>query len=82
MYLLHLTFGQNLQVYSDLEVAFAISEDASVCKALSQTIELLEGNTSVISQQYYGSLFHELLAFQIGDRHQHAHQVVSRISLL
>uniref|UniRef100_A0A453QLJ3 Aminotransferase class I/classII large domain-containing protein n=1 Tax=Aegilops tauschii subsp. strangulata TaxID=200361 RepID=A0A453QLJ3_AEGTS len=63
------------QVYSDLEVAFAISEDASVCKALSQTIELLEGNTSLISQQYYGSLFHELLAFQIGDRHQHAHQV-------
>ncbi|XBI75485.1 hypothetical protein VPH35_068851 [Triticum aestivum] len=61
-------------VYSDLEVAFAISEDASVCKALSQRIELLEGNTSVISQQYYGSLFHELLAFQIGDRHQHAHQ--------
>ncbi|KQK08124.1 methionine S-methyltransferase isoform X2 [Brachypodium distachyon] len=57
------------QVYSDLEVAFTISEDAAVYKALSQTIELLEGHTSVISQHYYGCLFHELLAFQIGDRH-------------
>ncbi|VAH00385.1 unnamed protein product [Triticum turgidum subsp. durum] len=57
------------QVYSDLEVAFAISEDPTVYKALSQTIELLEGHTSVISQHYYGCLFHELLAFQIGDRH-------------
>jgi hypothetical protein len=59
----------SLQVYSDLEVAFTISEDAAVYKALSQTIELLEGHTSVISQHYYGCLFHELLAFQIGDRH-------------
>ncbi|XP_037442006.1 methionine S-methyltransferase-like [Triticum dicoccoides] len=57
------------QVYSDLEVAFAISEDAAVCKALSQTIEILEGHTSVISQHYYGCLLHELLAFQIGDHH-------------
>ncbi|KAE8797653.1 methionine S-methyltransferase [Hordeum vulgare] len=57
------------QVYSDLEVAFAISEDAAVCKALSQTIEILEGHTSVISQHYYGCLLHELLAFQIGDQH-------------
>uniref|UniRef100_A0ACD6A8S7 Uncharacterized protein n=1 Tax=Avena sativa TaxID=4498 RepID=A0ACD6A8S7_AVESA len=56
------------QVYSGMEVAFAISE-AAVCKALSQTIELLEGHTSVISQYYYGCLFHELLAFQIGDHH-------------
>jgi hypothetical protein len=29
-----------IQVYSDMEVAFAISEDAAVYKALSQTIEL------------------------------------------
>ncbi|KAJ1261131.1 hypothetical protein BS78_09G004800 [Paspalum vaginatum] len=57
------------QVYSDLEVAFAISEDAAVYRALSQTIELLEGHTSLISQHYYGCLFHELLAFQIPDRH-------------
>jgi hypothetical protein len=58
-----------MQVYSDLEVAFTISEDATVYKALSQPIELLEGHTSVISQHYYGCLFHDLLAFQIGDRH-------------
>ncbi|XP_040379821.1 methionine S-methyltransferase isoform X1 [Oryza brachyantha] len=57
------------QVYSDLEVAFAISEDEAVYRALSQTIELLEGHTSQISQHYYGCLFHELLAFQIADRH-------------
>ncbi|KAM3294035.1 hypothetical protein ACQJBY_037125 [Aegilops geniculata] len=57
------------QVYSDLEVGFAISEDETVYKALSQTIELLEGHTSVISQQYYGCLFRELLAFQIDNRH-------------
>ena len=69
-----------MQVYSDLEVAFAISEDAAVCKALSQTIEILEGHTSVISQHYYGCLLHELLAFQIGD--QHAQQEVSRIFLV
>ncbi|KAI5002290.1 hypothetical protein ZWY2020_026940 [Hordeum vulgare] len=58
------------QVYPDLEVAFVISEDGAVCKALSQTIELLEGRTSVISQHYYGCLFHELLAFQIGEGHR------------
>ncbi|XP_051185895.1 methionine S-methyltransferase isoform X2 [Lolium perenne] len=58
------------QVYSDLEVAFAISEDRAVCKALSQTIEILEGRTSVISQHYYGCIFHELLAFQISERHR------------
>ena len=51
------------------EVSFAISEDAAVYKALSQTIELLEGHMSLISQHYYGCLFHELLAFQIADRH-------------
>jgi methionine S-methyltransferase len=62
-----------------MEVAFAISE-AAVCKALSQTIELLEGHTSVISQHYYGCLFHELLAFQIGDHHPQ--QEVSRILLV
>ncbi|KAM0847794.1 hypothetical protein ACQ4PT_054799 [Festuca glaucescens] len=56
----------HFEVYSGMEVAFAIS-GAAVCEALSQTIELLEGHTCVISQHYYGCLFHELLAFQIGD---------------
>uniref|UniRef100_A0ACD6A148 Uncharacterized protein n=1 Tax=Avena sativa TaxID=4498 RepID=A0ACD6A148_AVESA len=72
------------QVYSDLEVGFAISEDVTVYKALSQTIELLEGHTSMISQQYYGSLFRELLAFQIGDQHaqqerQHANVIPQKM---
>ncbi|KAF4360598.1 hypothetical protein F8388_017624 [Cannabis sativa] len=57
------------QVYSDLEVAFVISEDEAIFKALSKTVELLEGNTALISQSYYGCLFHELLAFQLSDRH-------------
>ncbi|GAA0168693.1 methyltransferase [Lithospermum erythrorhizon] len=57
------------QVYSDLEVAFVISEEETVSKALSKTVELLQGNTALISQYYYGCLFHELLAFQLSDRH-------------
>lgn len=59
----------NLKVYSDLEVAFVISEDAAIYEALSKTVELLEGHTALFSQHYYGRLFHELLAFQITDRH-------------
>lgn len=59
------------QVYSDLEVAFLISEDEAILKAMSKTVEVLEGNTSLISQHYYGCLFHELLAFQLTDRHPH-----------
>ncbi|KAI8532014.1 hypothetical protein RHMOL_Rhmol11G0179900 [Rhododendron molle] len=57
------------QVYSDLEVAFVISEEQTIFKALSKTVELLEGNTALISQYYYGCLFHDLLAFQLADRH-------------
>ncbi|XWS11581.1 hypothetical protein CRYUN_Cryun37aG0010900 [Craigia yunnanensis] len=57
------------QVYSDLEVAFVISEEEAILKALSKTVEVLEGNTSLISQYYYGCLVHELLAFQLTDRH-------------
>jgi len=57
------------QVYSDLEVAFVLSEEETIFKALSKTVELLEGNTASISQSYYGCLFHDLLAFQLADRH-------------
>ncbi|XP_029122443.1 methionine S-methyltransferase [Elaeis guineensis] len=57
------------QVYADLEVAFVISEEKTIFKALSKTVELLEGQTALFSQYYYGCLFHELLAFQIPDRH-------------
>ncbi|KAK9161929.1 hypothetical protein Syun_002831 [Stephania yunnanensis] len=56
------------QVYSDLEVAFVVSEEENVLKALAKTVELLEGNTALFSQYYYGCLFHELLAFQLADR--------------
>ncbi|CAI9770170.1 unnamed protein product [Fraxinus pennsylvanica] len=63
------------QVYSDLEVAFVISEEATMFRALSKTVELLQGNTAIISQYYYGCLFHELLAFQLADRHPPAQRV-------
>lgn len=56
------------QVYSDLEVAFVISEDEEIFQALSRTVELLEGNTALITQNYYGCLFNELLSFQLADR--------------
>ncbi|MQM02043.1 hypothetical protein Taro_034808 [Colocasia esculenta] len=56
------------QVYSDLEVAFVISEEHTVVNALAKTVEFLEGHTALFSQYYYGCLFHELLAFQIPNR--------------
>lgn len=65
----YLTKSFILQVYSDLEVAFVISEVDDISKALSKTVEVLEGHTALISQYYYGCLFHELLAFQLADRH-------------
>lgn len=75
-----------LQVYTDLEVAFVISEDATIFQALARTVELLEGNTSLISQNYYGCLFHELLSFQLADRHPlatvcHSSLGVSRLKI-
>lgn len=60
------------QVYSDLEVAFIISEEEAIFKALSKTVEVLQGITAPISQYYYGCLFHELLSFQLADRHPRA----------
>ncbi|KAJ8529713.1 hypothetical protein K7X08_036548 [Anisodus acutangulus] len=67
------------QVYSDLEVAFVISEDETIYKALSKTMELLQGNTALISQYYYGCLFHELLAFQLADRHPPAEREAEKL---
>lgn len=60
------------QVYSDLEVAFIISEDDAILNHLSKIMELIEGNTALISQSYYACIFHELLDFQLSDRHPHA----------
>lgn len=68
-YLLIYDQYSGFQVYSDLEVGFVISEEAEMFKALCKTVELLQGNTSIISQYYYGCLFHELLSFQLVDRH-------------
>ncbi|KAH9287516.1 hypothetical protein KI387_031633, partial [Taxus chinensis] len=60
------------QVYSDLEVAFVISESEEVFTSLAKTMELLQSSTPLFSQYYYGCLFHELLSFQLPDRHQTA----------
>ncbi|MCL7037646.1 hypothetical protein MKW94_016262, partial [Papaver nudicaule] len=57
------------QVYSDLEVAFVISEEDTIFTALSKTVELLEGHTALFSQYYYSCILHELLAFQLANRH-------------
>lgn len=51
-----------------MEVAFIISEEEAIFKALSKTVEVLQGITAPMSQYYYGCLFHELLAFQLADR--------------
>lgn len=53
-------------------MAFVISEDEFVYTTLPKTVELLEGHTALFSQYYYGCLFHELLAFQLADRHSPA----------
>ncbi|TYH13465.1 hypothetical protein ES288_A06G141500v1 [Gossypium darwinii] len=45
------------QVYSDLEVAFVISEEEAILKPCQKL------------QYYYGCIFHELLSFQLTDRH-------------
>lgn len=76
MYSLMMATDLSFQVYSDLEVAFVISEEDALFNALSKTVEVLEGTTALISQYYYGCLFHELLAFQLADRHSPA-QVLS-----
>ncbi|KAL8205974.1 hypothetical protein R6Q57_009525 [Mikania cordata] len=64
------------QVYTDLEVAFVISEEQTIFDALSRTVELLQGSTALISQYYYGCLLHELLSFQLPDRHPPAEREV------
>ncbi|KAB1208636.1 Methionine S-methyltransferase [Morella rubra] len=66
------------QVYSDLEVAFIISEEEAIFKALSKTVEVLQGITAPISQYYYGCLFHELLSFQLADRHPPAEREIQK----
>ncbi|KAK9943562.1 hypothetical protein M0R45_009166 [Rubus argutus] len=72
---------QSFQVYSDLQVAFVIPEEKAIIKALSKTVELLEGNTAPNSHCYYGCLFHKLLALQLADRHPPP-QETSLLSLL
>ncbi|KAI5072948.1 hypothetical protein GOP47_0013054 [Adiantum capillus-veneris] len=57
------------KVYSDLEVAFVVSENKEVLDLMGKMGELLIGGTAISSQFYYGCLFQELLAFQLPGRH-------------
>lgn len=57
------------KVYSDLEVAFVISENQEVLDFMGKMGELLIGGTAISNQFYYGCLFQELLAFQLPGRH-------------
>lgn len=57
------------KVYSDLEVAFVVSENQDVLHLMGKMGELLNGGTAVSNQFYYGCLFQELLTFQLPGRH-------------
>ena len=58
-----------LQVYTDLEVAFIISENQTLLNTLAKAGDVTYGRTAISSQFYYGCLFHELLSFQLPERH-------------
>lgn len=57
------------QVYTDLEVAFIISENQTLLNTLAKAGDVTYGRTAISSQFYYGCLFHELLSFQLPERH-------------
>lgn len=57
------------QVYSDLEVAFIISENQTLLNTLAKAGDVTYGRTAISSQFYYGCLLHELLSFQLPERH-------------
>ncbi|GJP33662.1 hypothetical protein CLOM_g18185 [Closterium sp. NIES-68] len=57
------------QVYSDLEVAFVLSESRPLLAWLAGMGELTYFRVARMKQLYYGCLLDELLSFQIPDRH-------------
>lgn len=57
------------KVYSDLEIAFIISENQTVLNLMAKMGEILNGGTAITHQFYYGCLLHELLTFQLPGRH-------------
>jgi methionine S-methyltransferase len=50
-------------------VAFVISENQTLLKALAKAGDVTYGRTAISSQFYYGCLLHELLSFQLPERH-------------
>jgi hypothetical protein len=69
------------QVYSDLEVAFVMSENETLLNMLAKTGDITYGRTGISSQFYYGCLFHELLSFQLPERHT-TEQVLTSLLVL
>lgn len=57
------------QVYSDLEVAFVLSENRTFLQDFAYGGELTYSRTPSMPQLYYGSLLNDLLSFQIRDKH-------------
>ncbi|GJP39522.1 hypothetical protein CLOM_g23885 [Closterium sp. NIES-68] len=57
------------QVYSDLEVAFLLTESRPLLAWLAGMGELTYFRVARMKQLYYGCLLDELLSFQIPDRH-------------
>jgi methionine S-methyltransferase len=50
-------------------VAFVISENQTLLNALAKAGDVTYGRTAISSQFYYGCLLHELLSFQLPERH-------------
>jgi methionine S-methyltransferase len=50
-------------------VAFVISENQILLNALAKARDVIYGRTAISSQFYYGCLLHELLSFQLPERH-------------
>eukprot|EP00271_Cylindrocystis_brebissonii_P004864 TRINITY_DN16782_c0_g1_i1.p1 TRINITY_DN16782_c0_g1~~TRINITY_DN16782_c0_g1_i1.p1 ORF type:complete len:1130 (-),score=219.78 TRINITY_DN16782_c0_g1_i1:230-3619(-) len=63
------------QVYADLEVGFVISESQTLLSALASAGDLSFSRTGLLPQLFYSGLLHELLSFQIPDRHQMAERL-------
>lgn len=63
------------KVYTDLEVAFIISENQDVLDCMGKMGDILIGGTAIANQFYYGCIFQELVAFQLPGRHAKSQRI-------
>eukprot|EP00897_Mesotaenium_endlicherianum_P008279 jgi/Mesen1/747/ME000110S_11011 len=67
------------QVYSDLEVAFVVSENEDVLRAVASAGEATHGSAAASMQElFYGCLLRQLLSFQIPHRHTMSQRLPQR----